>query len=410
MTNLASPCRTPRPGRAAIARGAWLPVLVLAAVLAGCGKSEPPTAGPSADKAAVAPPGPSAVDAMSVVLDETLASRVTVGEVGTRRITETIRIAGRLDLNQYRTARIGAPITGRITEIDVGFGQQVRAGQRLALLSSPDLAQAQLGFLRAHSQVELNTRAVERAQLLLSADVIGSAELQRRQNELTVAQAEKRAASDQLKALGLSEAMIRTLEGTGQIQPAAAITSTIGGTVIERRVLQGQVIQPTDVLFVVSDLTHVWASAELPEQDAQFVRVGQRVEVEIPALADARLAGRVAFVADVVNPETRTVRVSVDLANPDRVLKPSMLITMLIEGGQTERQVVPAGAVVRENDRDHVFVATAARTYRLTAVELGPEKDGKRPLLKPLPEDARIVVDGAFHLNNVRNQRALSGG
>jgi cobalt-zinc-cadmium efflux system membrane fusion protein len=147
----------------------------------------------------------------------------------------------------------------------------------------------------------------------------------------------------------------------------------------------------------------------VPEQDGKFVKLGQRVEVEIPALDNRKTAGKVAFVADVVNPETRTVRVGVVLDNPERTLKPSMLITMLIEGRNQPQQVVPSSAVVRENDRDHIFIARGSNQFRLTQVELGLERDGKRTLIKPLANDTQIVADGAFHLNNVRAQRAVDG-
>lgn len=379
----------------------WIPAALLAltaALTAGCGDkpTEKPTARTEAPR-----------DPMQVSADKELASRLSLGPVATRPIAETIRVAGRLDVNQYRTSRIGAPITGRLTRVDAVFGQQVRQGQVLAEINSPELAQAQLAFLRAHSERQLLTRAVERAQLLLSADVIASAELQRRQNELSVASAEKRAASDQLRQLGLSPQKIQRLEETGEIQPTAAITATLGGTVIERNVAQGQVVNPTDVLFVVSDLNSVWALAEVPEQDSQFVKLGQRVQIEIPALDNERFAGRVAFVADVVNPETRTVRVGVEMENKALRFKPSMLMTMLVEGPVVSRQVIPVAAVVRENNVDHVFVQVRDGVFRLTPVELGPTKDGLRTLLKPLPENASLVLDGAFHLNNVRVQQAL---
>lgn len=379
-----------------------LPLLALllgAAVLAsGCG-----------DKAAEKPVQAAAArkDPMEVTADAELVKRLNLGPASTRLFADTIRVAGRLDVNQYRTSRIGAPITGRLTSVDAVFGQQVRQGQVLAEINSPELAQAQLAFLRAHSQQQLLTRAVERAQLLLAADVIASAELQRRQSELTVAIAEKRAASDQLRQLGLSPQRIQRLQETGEIQPTAAITATLGGTVIERNVAQGQVVNPADVLFVVSDLSAVWALAEVPEQDSQFVKLGQRVQIEIPALDNERFSGRVAYVADVVNPETRTVRVGVEMENKALRFKPSMLMTMLVEGATMPRQVVPVSAVVRENNVDHLFVEVRPGVFRLTPVELGPEREGLRTLIRPLREDTNVVLDGAFHLNNVRVQQAL---
>jgi len=399
----------PQPG----ARSLLPSLALMLALLAGCGDrgASPSTEAPSAAKgAAPVANGPApANDPMEVSVDAEIGKRLTTGPVDIRKIADTIRIAGRLEANQYRSSRIGAPITGRLTQVDAQIGQVVRQGQVLAEINSPELAQAQLNFLRAHSQQQLLSRAVERAQLLLDADVIGSAELQRRQSELTVAAAEKRAASDQLRALGLSADRVRRLEETGQIQQTAAITATLGGTVIDRKVAQGQVVNPADVLFVVSDLTALWAAAEVPEQDAQFVKLGQRVQIEVPALDNERFAGKVAFVADVVNPETRTVRVGVDLENKGLRFKPSMLITMLVEGRVGERQVVPASAVVRENNADHLFVQVRPGVFRLTPIEVGPERDGARTVIGPLAPRSVVVLDGAFHLNNVRAQRIVEG-
>ena len=155
---------------------------------------------------------------------------------------------------------------------------------------------------------------------------------------------------------------------------------------------------------MVSDLRSIWATADVPEQEASQVRRGQGVVIEIPALGNERRTGLIVFVADVVNPETRTVRIGVDLENPGKTLKPAMLTTALIEGKSTSRQVVPAAAVVRENDADHLFVETSPGVVRLTRVTLGSDKAGVRAVLDKLPGN-RIVTQGAFHLNNERLKR-----
>ena len=293
--------------------------------------------------------------------------------------------------------------------MNVAIGDPVRQGQTLAELSSPELAQAQLDFVRSSSQQRMMASAVERARTLLEADVIGSVELQRRQNEYQVASADKHAAADRLRSLGMTPRQLQALETTGSIQPKTTISASLAGTVIERNVTRGQAVALSDTVFVVSDLDHLWGLAEVPEQDARFVSKGQRVQIEIPALAGQPVAGKVAFVADVVNPATRTVRIGVDLDNRERRLKPLMLMTMLVEGNSAPNQVVPSSAVVREGDRDFVMLETGQDRFRLTPVELGFEHDGLRTLLTRLPEEERIVVDGAFHLNNLRNQRALAG-
>jgi membrane fusion protein, heavy metal efflux system len=393
--------------------------------LSACNK---PTAGPGSttasssqttEKQAASKPGTGAsnvagngsgnglADPNSIIVTPEISGLIKIKTLEVAEVREHIRIAGRLELNGYKTARIGAPVTGRINEIRALIGQEVRQGEALAEINSQELTAAQLAFLKAHSAEQLASRAVERAELLLASDVIGSAELQRRQNELSVSRSEKRASADQLRVLGISVRSVEQLEASGKLISAAPISATQSGTVIERKIALGQVVQPSDALFVVSDLRSLWASADIPEQEAAQVKRGQKVEIEIPALNNARRTGNIIFVSDVVNPETRTVRVGVDLDNPEKLLKPQMLISMVIEGKTVKRIVVPAGAVVRENDQDHIFVEQGSGPYKLTRVKLGPEKAGQRALMEPLSEGKKVVIDGAFHLNNERIKRNL---
>ena len=168
----------------------------------------------------------------------------------------------------------------------------------------------------------------------------------------------------------------------------------------------GQVVQPAESLFVVADLARVWVTAEVPEQQAAQVRAGQVVDIDVPALGE-RLRGKLIYVADTVNPDTRTLAVRSELDNKDRRLKPAMLATMLIQAAPMERLVVPARAVVREGDADHVFVEQAAGRFRLTPVKLGPDADGRRAVLSGLEAGQRVLTDGAFHLNNERKRKEL---
>ena len=377
-------------------------ITLLAVALEGCGE-KPAAAGasPAAQPVRSAPDAVKA-DPLSVRITPELAALIKLDKLDSADVSEAQRIAGRLDVNGYKTARIGAPVTGRISDIKVILGQQVKQGETLAEINSQELSAAQLTFLKAHSGLLLATQSAERAALLLAADVIGSAEVQRRQSEVNIARAEKRAAADQLRVLGLSARVVEQLERTGALVSAAPISSTTSGTVIERKVAQGQVVNPADVLFVVSELSSIWAAADIPEQEAARVRRGQRAEIEIPALGNERRIGKIVYVADVVDPVTRTVRVGVDLENPDKSLKPAMLITMLIEGRAVKRQVLPSAAVVRDGDLDHVFVESAPGVVKLIRVQLGPDSGGVRAVLDSAVEIRRVVRDGAFHVNNQR--------
>lgn len=377
-------------------RPALLASLLAAAVLAGCGKGE--------DTNAKAEP---TADPNLVVVSAEMARNFKVAPLAEQLIDIQRDVPGRIEANEQLVTRIGASVTGRVTDVLAEVGARVKAGQVLARVSSPELTNAQLSFLRAHSQTAQAERAVERAQLLIQADVIGTAELQRREAELSIARAELRAAGDQLLLLGVSESYIERLRSTGQLNTYANINATRSGVVIERKVSQGQVAQPGDPLFTVADLSKVWVVGALPEQDAAAVQVGQRVQVRVPALAERQFSGKVVFVSDTISPETRTLMVRTEVDNADRALKPQMLATLRISGQPRQQLAVPEAAVVRDNDRDHVFVQLADGQFRLTPVELGAASNGLRPLLKGPAAGAPLVVDGAFHLNNERKRAEL---
>ncbi len=336
-----------------------------------------------------------------------LQQRLKLHKVEKAEMREILRIPGSITLDEQRVARIGASVTGRITDIDVVLGQSVKQGEILATLNSTELAQNQLAFIKAKQQIELQTKAVERARLLLNADVIGSAELQRREVELASAQADLNASRDQLLVLGMSDRAIAELARSNHIRSISSVSARLGGTVIDRKVNLGQVVQPADELFIVADLSHVWAVAEVPERQAELIQKGQDVTIEIPSLGAKQTTGKLIYVSDTVNPETRTVTVRTDLENVDHSIKPEMLASMLVQSKPTPQLAVPVEAIVRENDQDHVFVQVAPNQYRLRQVRLGHEYDGKRAVLSDLEEGATVVTEGAFHLNSERKRKEL---
>lgn len=338
-----------------------------------------------------------------------LLAQLKLAEVGRAAVAETLRVAGRIDFDEQRLARIGATVTGRVTQIDAMLGQSVGKGEVLARLNSSELSSQQLAYLKARAQLELNRRNAERAKALFEADVIGAAELQRRESEFQISLAETRAAADQLALLGVSAAAIDRLAKHGAVDSVTPVVATMNGVVVERKLAQGQVVQPADALFVVADLSRLWAVAQVPEQQVSQVKAGQSVSIEVPALGNEKLIGKLIFVGQTIDPETRTVLVRTELDNRDGRLKPAMLASMLIEAKPVERLVVPASAVVRENDEDHVFVGEGDGAFRLVRVKLGPEQGGVRVLLSGLKGGEKLVVDGAFHLNNERNRKEMEG-
>lgn len=349
-------------------------------------------------------------DPLSVSVNETLQAQLKVSEVDNSEISDILQVAGQIDFDEQALTRIGASVTGRVTQINAQLGTEVKRGDTLALINSSELSSSQLAYLKARSEKEFHKRTVQRAKTLFEADVISAAELQRRESEYEVASAQTRAAQDQLRVLGVNLKAVEELATTGSIDSVSSVMATIKGVVVERRISTGQVVQPADVLFTVADLSRVWAVAQVPEQQVAQVRVGQSVRIEVPALQNEKLVGKLIYVGQTVNPETRTVLVRTELDNANGRLKPSMLASMLIESAPIKRLVVPITAVVREQDADYIYIEEKPGIYRLKPVRLSTEHNGQRVVLEGLSQGTRVVSDGAFHLNNHRNLKDMEKG
>jgi cobalt-zinc-cadmium efflux system membrane fusion protein len=352
----------------------------------------------------------SAVDAqtpLSVKAPPMLLTQLKIIAIGEGQVRDSLRLPARVELDQQRVARIGATVTGRITETQAVLGQDVRKGERLAMLNSTELGMAQSAYLKTSSQVNLHRLAVNRAKRLLASDVIAAAELQERETMLVEADVDLRTATDQLRVLGMSDGDLARLSKEKKIHSFLPITASIGGTIVERTVTVGQVVQPADALFTVADLSHVWVVAELPEQQAHWAHKGDEALVTIPALPDQEQAGRLVYVADMVDPNTRTVTVRMALPNPKRIFKPQMLANLMIRKQAGQELVLPDSAVIRVDDRDHVFIQTAPEEFTLQPVKLGLRDGEMRRVLGGLKPGDKVVVEGSFHLNNERQRKEL---
>ncbi len=348
-------------------------------------------------------------DPTEITVDKELAEQLKIGEPQVHDVANSLQVAARIETDASRIARVGSPVSGRIIKLLVLEGQYVHRGEALATLHSTDLSDTQFAFIKAYSQQDLAQQATNRAEQLVKADVIGSAELERRRAELLQASTEASAIRTQLRGLGMTDAAIHKLETTRQLNADYPIVSSISGTVLERKVTIGQIVQPAEVAFMVADLSNVWLVADVPEESAGRLHKGMHVVVNIPALPDEKVEGQLSYVSPVVDPATRTIPVRMDLANPRGIFKPAMLASMTFIDHSERRTTIPSTAIVRESNNDYVFVELAPGKFKLREVTLGSEFNDDRVLESGLNPGEKIVLDGAFHLNNQRKQNAIKG-
>ena len=373
-----------------------LPLLTLA--VSGCKKK-------GAEEALAA----AATDPAEVSVTPAIRENLKLGHPEMQAVSGQLQVPARVQTDARRVARVGSPVAGRILRLLVFEGENVRAGTVLATLHSSDLSDAQLALVKAHSQQALDEAAARRAEQLVAADVIGRAELERRRAELLQANAQAASYRTQLRGLGMGESQINQVESTSRLNAEYTIVAPKSGTVLERKITVGQVVQPADEAFAIADLSSVWIEANVPEEEAGALQKGMEVTVRVPAKPDVKLTGRLSYVAPIVDPLTRTVEVRMDVANTGGEFKPDELASMTFTGKAETKLMVPLAAVVREENKDYVFVRTAPSRFYMREVTLGVEADDRRVVLNGVTEDETIVTEGAFHLNNQRKQNAIKG-
>jgi cobalt-zinc-cadmium efflux system membrane fusion protein len=380
-------------------------VLALPALLSGCNNG---AAGEAAEKQ---PRPTSAQGIVRLTADEIRTGDIVVKPVLRGDFTTHRDFPATVVPDHHSTADITALVRGRVVDVYADLGQQVKAGDLLAILYSSELGMAQSAYLKALAKLYVAERSYERAQMLLQEKVIGLAESQRRQGDMLSLRAETREAQDRLRLLGMSEDQIRKLDKEQKIHSYVPITAPFDSRVIARNLTKGEVVEVTEKLFTVADLSEVWVLANIPEKDIPFIRpelagpdataVVQQVEVLLTAYPGEVFKGKVTYVGDVLEVATRTMNLRLELPNPDRKLKPHMYATIRVHSLPVRNAlVVPEHAVQRDRDRRFVFIQRDATTFEARDVLVGESNGEHVRILDGLREGEPLVVKGAFILKS----------
>lgn len=348
----------------------------------------------------------------------TAAGRVTLSAEESARIGLVVQPASRSDFrmhrefpgivqpNQHNMAEITTLVRGRVVEVYGELGQEVKANAPLALLYSSELGLAQSGHLKAQAKLHVAEQAYSRAKFLLQEQVIGEAEAQRRHAELLSSQAEAHEAEDRLKLLGMSDEELRRLESARRIRSVVPIVAPFAGRIIGRKLTRGEVVETTENLFVIADLSQVWVQANIPEKDIPFVHSiratgGTQADVRINAYQGEIFKGTITYVGDVLDPATRTMMLRLELPNTDGRLKPEMFATVrLFSETQPDRLSVPESALQRDQGKTFVFVQRTATEYELREVQVGESNGTNISIVTGLTEGEPVVTEGAFVLKS----------
>ena len=321
--------------------------------------------------------------------------RVTTAKVEERTGGDSTTILGELRVNENAYAELGAPIPSRIVRFEVTTGGNVRAGQTLAILESPEIWKAKAEMITAQSHVDLARQVLERKRRLGAEHIVSEREIQEAEAGLASVEAELRSSRAALQSLGLGSTDTNTLDS-----PQYMLRSPLGGVVIERAGMQGQMAEPSQPLFRVADLRVLWLMVHAFERDAVRIRPGAKAKIVFAALPGQTFTGKVTLVGKQVDLDSRTVPVRIEVRNDTGMLRPGMSATaFLTAGNDTGRLLaVPAASLQRTGERWVVFVPRSEDKFEIRAVGRGRDLGGEVEIISGLKIGETVVVDGAFLL------------
>ncbi|MHB1170183.1 MAG: efflux RND transporter periplasmic adaptor subunit [Longimicrobiales bacterium] len=365
--------------------------LLIAASLSACGDDEPTLE----DAVAAADEEHTDEEADVVVLDSMAIATggIMVTPVETVQTTG-IPVTGSITYDARRVSHIGPRIDGRIVRLVADIGDQVSAGQALAILESAEVGQVRVEEREAESLVQIARENYQREERLEQQGISSRKELLDAAAELRRQEAALQSARERLRVLGAGHG-----DG-GQY----ALTSPFAGVVVAREASLGEMASPADQIFTVANLSRLWIELDIYERDLSRVTIGQTVAVSTAAYPNRVFPGRIVYVGDVLDPQKRTVRARVEIPNDDRALKPGMFASALIQVGGTGTPVVvvPQAAVQELEGRQVVFVPGDRRgEFAARTVEVGEQADnGRVVIIAGLEAGDSIVTSGAFALRS----------
>jgi cobalt-zinc-cadmium efflux system membrane fusion protein len=378
-----------RRGGAFLWGGIGLGILLLAALwtrgfgLFGAGKApaEPDLMTRQGDKIVV-PEGSS------------LRSRLSVIAAAVQSIKPKLQLPAVVESDPARTAAVLTPLSGRLIALKVALGDRVSRGQVVAVIDSPDLGQALNDNDKAGDAFRLTARNLERQEAQNKLGVASDRDLDQARSDHAQAMAEYTRTQARLKTLGVApdaKAPLREL----------AVTAPVAGSVTALNVAPGNMINDTtQPLMTIADLSTVWVTALVAEKDFASVSKNQDAQVTLSAYPERVLQGKVLFVSDVIEADSRRGKIRIAFANSDYALKPNMFATVVLSGTERSLIVLPSSALLMNNDRTSVFVATAPWTFERRNVEAQLEEGSSVAIRSGVDAGEQVLVKGAILLND----------
>lgn len=357
-----------------------------------------------ANSSAVADPSGKPSDVASVDLSEKQASTLKTGPVESRDFTLFKTAVGTIDFNEDFLVQVFSQYPGKILKANFNIGDDVKAGDVLFTIDSPDLLQAELTLLATAGVLELQKRTLVRVTQLLKAGGSAQKDVDQSTSDEQTAEGNFKAARDAVRIFGKTDAEIDQIVDKRKVDSVLLVASPISGRVVARSAAPGFLTQPGNAPapYAVADLSTMWMIANVIETDAPAYKLGQSVEVTVPAYPDTVFKGRVTTLGSIIDPNTHRQLVRSQIDDPKHLLRSGMFASFVIRVGDPMRSfAVPANGVVREGDGTMtVWVTSDSRHFTKRTVKIGLQQDGWIQILEGLQPAEIVVTDGAVFLSN----------
>jgi membrane fusion protein, heavy metal efflux system len=387
-------------------------IAIVASFLAGvyvAGGYRTPHGGPFGVSDAVAAPeaipGAKAAPAANIVeLLETQLKAVKVEVASEREFPIEKSAVGSIDFNEEMLTQVFTPYQGRIVELFAKIGDEVKKGQALFTIDSPDLVQASSTLISSAAVLELTTHNVERMRMLYTARAAAQKDFEQATSDNRTAEGAYRAARDAVRLFGKTDEEMDRIVEKRRVDPILVVPSPISGRITARNASPGLLVQPGNAPapFAVADVSTMWMLANVAESDSPSFQVGQDVRVSVMAYPGRVFEGRISTIGSTVDPITHRVLVRSEIDDPKRELRSGMFANFVIRTGDPMRSVaVPVDGVVREGDGTMtVWVTADRRRFTMRPVKVGLLRDGYYQILDGLRSGELVATEGALFLSN----------
>lgn len=342
--------------------------------------------------------------------DEKKAIEIETVTASYKPLRSQLQAMGKVLAHPLRKAIVSYAFSARISQIHVRIGDWVKAGQKLVTLQSEEVGTAKSEFYKAMADYELAKVSSEREKRLHDRGVGARKNFLAAEAELKVAEVNLNTAEKKLHVLGFTEEQVKTISETHQINPVITLFAPIRGKIIENKAILGAMVDQETEILTILDPTVLCIDAEIYEKDIAKIRIGQEVEISVPAYSAEIFVGKIRYISDVLNEETRAITVRTEVENKSYKLKPGMFADIkIILDNQSKALVLPNEAILDDKEYKIVFLEINKK-YFPQVVEIGTKENNLIEILSGVKEGDKVVTKGNFQLKSKLYEELLKKG